>query len=74
MPTMTDLIAGNRIDGHRPWPRVVVSEDGWRFAAEQMAAGRWTLMGLWGDDGTVHMAVLDEGAGEIGRASCRERV
>ena len=65
MSTMTDLIAGNRVDGHRPWPRVVVSEDGWRFAAEQMAAGHWTLIGLWGDVGAVHMATLDEGAGEI---------
>jgi Ni,Fe-hydrogenase III large subunit len=65
MSTMTDQIAGNRVDGHRPWPRVVVSEDGWRFAADQMSAGHWTLMGLWGDVGAVHMAVLDEGAAEI---------
>jgi Ni,Fe-hydrogenase III large subunit len=65
MSTMTDLIAGNRVDGHRPWPRVVVGEDGWRFAVEQMSAGRWTLMGLWGDLGAVHMAALDEGASEI---------
>jgi Ni,Fe-hydrogenase III large subunit len=62
---MTDIIAGNRVEGHRPWPRVVVSEDGWRFAAEQMSAGCWTLMGLWGDVDTVHMAVLDEGTAEI---------
>jgi len=30
-----------------------------------MAAGRWTLLGLWGDTGAVHMAVLDEPAGGI---------
>ena len=49
---------------HRPWPRAAVSEEGWRFAAEQLAAGRWLLAGLWGERHAVHMAVRDEAAGE----------
>ncbi len=60
-----DMIAGHRVEGHRPWPRLVVDEDGWRSAVGEMTAGRWTLLGLWGDTGAVHMAVLDEPAAGI---------
>src|SRR5262249_11195891 len=35
------------------------------FAANQLSAGYWTLLGLWGDTGAVHMAVLDDDAREI---------
>jgi Ni,Fe-hydrogenase III large subunit len=69
MPALIDTIEGNKIAGHRPCPRVVVNEDGWRFAASQLSAGYWTLLGLWGDAGAVHMAVLDEGAREIAVAT-----
>jgi Ni,Fe-hydrogenase III large subunit len=65
MPALIDTIEGKKIAGHRPCPRVVVNEDSWRFAASQLSAGYWTLLGLWGDTGAVHMAVLDEGAREI---------
>jgi Ni,Fe-hydrogenase III large subunit len=58
-------ITGARIDAHRGWPRVVVSEAGWRAAAETMARGENTLLGLWGDTGAVHMAALEEASGEI---------
>jgi len=54
-----DTIAGERVSGHRPWPRVVVSADGWRQAGEELKAGRWTLLSLWADARAVHMAVLD---------------
>ena len=60
MPTLTDMIEGRRVDQHRPWPRLVVGEAGWRFATEQLVAGRCTLLGLWGDVGAVYMALLDE--------------
>src|ERR1700752_409753 len=43
MPALIDTIEGTRIAAHRPWPRVVVNEDGWRFATNQLAAGHWTL-------------------------------
>jgi Ni,Fe-hydrogenase III large subunit len=65
MATLIDTIEGRRIDGHRPWPRVVVDDDGWRFATSQLSAGYWTLLGLWGDVGAAHMAVIDERVGEI---------
>ena len=28
------------VDAHRPWPRAIVADDGWRHAIEQLAAGR----------------------------------
>jgi Ni,Fe-hydrogenase III large subunit/Ni,Fe-hydrogenase III component G len=65
-----DTIEGRRIEVHHPQPRIVVSEDGWRAVARRLAAGDWTLLGLWGDSnsahlGAVHMAVLDEAAPAI---------
>jgi Ni,Fe-hydrogenase III large subunit len=65
MPGLIDTIEGTKIAGHRPWPRFVVTENGWRFAASQLSAGYWTLLGLWGDAGAVHMAVLDASMREI---------
>ncbi len=56
---------GRRVEQHRPWPRLVVGEEGWRFTADQLSAGHWTLSGLWGDGAAAHMAVLDEQAGAL---------
>ncbi|HEY0419794.1 MAG TPA: hydrogenase expression protein HypE, partial [Acetobacteraceae bacterium] len=50
---------------HRPWPRRLVDAEGWTALIEQLAAGRWTLAGLWGDVGAVHMALLDAGSGDL---------
>jgi len=69
MASLLDIIPqGERIERHRPWPRVVVMAEGWRRAATEMAAGHATLLGLWGDnsDGAaVHVAMLDDATGEI---------
>ena len=50
---------------HRPWPRAVVTEDGWGQAIDQLATRRCTLLGLWGDASEVHMALLDEASGDV---------
>jgi hypothetical protein len=60
-----DTIEGRRIEAHHPQPRIVVNEDGWRSVAHRVTAGDWTLLGLWGDASAAHMAILDEGAGDI---------
>jgi Ni,Fe-hydrogenase III large subunit len=74
MSVLTDKIAGERVEEHHGAPRIVVDEDAWRLATSELAAGNATLLGLWGDAGTVHMAVLDEGEGAIAVASmqCRD--
>ncbi len=59
---------GTRVDGHRPWPRVIVTADAWRQVTSEVAAGRATLLGLWGDAGAepcVHMAIMADTTGEI---------
>ena len=66
MPSLTDLTPeGRRIRQHRPWPRAVVGAHLWKFAASGLAQGHWSLLGLWGDSSTVHMAVMDERTAEI---------
>jgi hypothetical protein len=66
MPALIDVIASGRaIADHRPWPRRVADADLWQSLAQHIVAGRYTLFGLWGDKGAVHMAVLDEAAGQI---------
>jgi Ni,Fe-hydrogenase III large subunit len=45
--------------------RSVVNEQGWSEAIDRLAGGSVTLLGLWGDAPNVHMALLDESAGNI---------
>jgi len=68
MPALIDIILeGQRVDVHRPWPRAVIkAEEVWRFATGQLVDGHWSLLALWGEKAVVNMALLDEGAGEIG--------
>jgi Ni,Fe-hydrogenase III large subunit len=56
---------GETAKAHRPWPRAVVGDDGWKKAIDLLARGRCMLLGLWGDAGAVHMALRDEKAGTI---------
>jgi Ni,Fe-hydrogenase III large subunit len=66
MATLNDLIASGRLaPAHRRWPRALVEEAAWNFAAERLAEGDWTLLGLWGEASTVHMALFDETPREI---------
>jgi len=58
---LLDIIPHSQIvASHQPWPRAVVGEDGWRQAIDRLAAGDWTLLGLWADISDVHMALLAE--------------
>ena len=77
MPALTDLVQQGRKAGpHGPWPRVAVDASAWEFAASQLTQGRWSLLGLWGEPATVHMAVLEEPTAEIAVVSldCPDRV
>ena len=69
MPSLTDIIPrGERVDGHRPWPRLAVTADAWRQVTGEIAAGGATLLGLWGEAGAapaVHLALLAQENGEI---------
>lgn len=64
---LRELIAAGRIvEDHRPWTRAVVDSDRWKQGAEGLASGAWSLLGLWGAAGEVHMALSDETDGTIG--------
>src|SRR6185503_8818639 len=63
MATVRDTIAlCVRVDAHRPCPRVVVTHEQWSAIVSELAAGRATLLGLWGEPAAVNMAVLLEPA------------
>ena len=48
---------------HRPWPRREVDAAMWNALAQHLASGETTLLGLWGEAGMVHMALLDQTVG-----------
>src|SRR6185437_7092546 len=56
------LDGGTPVEAHRPCRRSVIGEAAWNAAAGQLAVGEVTLLGLWGEAGTIHMA-LGEGRG-----------
>ena len=49
----------------RPWPRVIVGDDGWLAAIERLTSGEATLLGLLGEPAAVHMALLSADFREI---------
>jgi len=51
------LARGEAVEGHRPWPRVVVDADVWRDAVEALTAGDLNLVGLWVESGIAHLCV-----------------
>lgn len=55
----TVLEGGQPVAGHRPWPRVVVTTDTWNALVEGLAGDAWTLLGLWGEPGMVHLAACE---------------
>jgi Ni,Fe-hydrogenase III large subunit len=76
MPSLIDLmLEGRQVQQHSPWPRVVVDAPVWKFATSELAQGRWSLLGLWGEPSTVHMAITDEQTAEIAVVSldCPDR-
>src|SRR5438067_2964449 len=76
MPSLIDLPReGRRVGQCGPWPRVAVHASVWTFAASELARGRWSLLGLWGEPATVHMAIMDGQTAEIAVVSldCPDR-
>src|SRR5437870_3223296 len=66
MAVLTDRIPrGRNIPQHKPWPRAVVDASAWKLAAVELAQGRLSLLGLWGEPAAVHMALMDEPSAEI---------
>ena len=69
---LIDRIPGRRVEAHKPAPRVIVSSATWRMLAADLAAGRVTLFGLWGDLDKVHMALLEEAEIVVVTIECQD--
>jgi Ni,Fe-hydrogenase III large subunit len=67
--------AGQQVQSCGPWPRFEVGAHLWRFLTTELAQGRLSLLGLWGEPKTVHMAVMDGQTAEIAIVSldCADR-
>ena len=69
---LIDRIPGQRVEGHKPAPRVIVSPETWRMLTGELAAGRMTLFGLWGDADKVHMALLQDAEIVVVTIECQD--
>jgi len=57
---LADLLAAGRpVDGLRPWPAVEVGAAAWVAITARLAAGEADLLALWGEPGSVHLALFD---------------
>jgi Ni,Fe-hydrogenase III large subunit len=65
----TVLGAGQPVAEHRPWSRVIVSAETWNALIAGLAGNAWTLLGLWGEAGMVHLAAHESASGTVGVAS-----
>jgi Ni,Fe-hydrogenase III large subunit len=66
MPALRELrLRGRPVEDHRPWPRAVVDRETWQSIAAPLAEGRGTLLGLWSEAASVHVALLDEEPAEF---------
>jgi Ni,Fe-hydrogenase III large subunit len=69
--TLSDLLVrGASFGASHPWPRIAVDGATWREASEELARGSLTLVSLWGDSDTVHMALSDNGVFAILSLAC----
>jgi Ni,Fe-hydrogenase III large subunit len=65
MTSLAELLyAGTLVEGHRPWPRAIATRAVWQTAASELSQGHLDLVGLWGDDNAVHMALRDPAIGD----------
>ena len=66
MGALTDIARESRkVEAHRPWPRTIVTSEVWRRLTKELVDAGATLLGLWGDAGAVHLALIGEPSSEI---------
>ncbi len=64
---------GTSVRAAQGWQRVVADKVTWNAASEGLAAGDLTLVGLWADGESVHMALADWAKAEMAILSLRTR-
>ena len=63
------LKTGQAIVRHHPWPRAIINPEAWYDLIQALAGGSLTLLGLWGETDTVHLALYEEADSTLGVAS-----
>lgn len=59
MPRLHDFIrSGAPIAAHKPWPRIAVDEQTWVNIAEDISKRLATVLSIWADSQSVHLAVI----------------
>ena len=72
--SVLDLVSrGRLVASHRPWPRYVIDEGTWVALGGQLAAGRASLVGLWGEHDAVHAALSADGTFAVASLDCPRR-
>jgi Ni,Fe-hydrogenase III large subunit len=64
------IAQGRQAAAARAQPRAVVDAPGWRQAGAHLAAGRGTLLSLWGEADAAHLCILADGAIGILTLAC----
>lgn len=69
------LSLGRPVEGHRPWPRFVLDQKGWRLLIDRLRVAEWSVMAEWAEREHIHVALRDESAGDIAVVShhCPDR-
>jgi len=59
--TLMEFLGGLKaVAHHRPFPRYVIDERGWKELIHQLSVSDWSLLGIWGDGSEVHAAFRDD--------------
>ena len=60
MSLLSEMLRRGGVEtAHRPWPRAMIDAGTWRTATDALANGTVTLVSLWADGATVHMALSE---------------
>jgi Ni,Fe-hydrogenase III large subunit len=64
---LREVMAGAQaVPNHHPWPRAVAGRELWQHAIRLLHEEQITLLGLWGEQTFVHMALTDAGHDDFG--------
>jgi Ni,Fe-hydrogenase III large subunit len=59
-----------RVSGHGPWPRHTLNREAWIDLLEQVEYRDCPLLGLWGDGGSIHLALREEQSVAVASLNC----
>ena len=66
---LLDFLAAGQPLAQRPWPRFRLAWEQWQKLAQHLLSVDWSLLALWGEPASVHVALRDEANQSIAVAS-----